>query len=220
MILDPRGTLAAIQHGAEVVVIERHSELSSCEGRVIRVTDADTVPVAIVDLKANEDGMHDGRHRLPLSYLGLMPIVGMRYRWDAGYVGRYGRTPFTVGERFEAGHQFAGLFRLLEDGSPATAIGRGHSAIASAGELAKYAVLVEEPDGAEDGTTGETRVVVANPRNGGGALDTLRDAVLEAALSWEAMRTDSREWPRSVDVAERADALADTVAAYRAARDS
>ncbi len=212
MNANSRGTMAAIEHGAEVLVIERHSYLHACEGRVISTTNADTVPVAIVQL-TDEQG-RSGRHRLPLSYLGRMPIVGARYRWDAGHLGRTIEGPFIVGGRFEAGHQLAGMFRLMSDDADPFARERGHDGIASAAELAKYAVLVEEPDGADDGTTGETVTTVEPPKCPKDLLDTLRDVVLETALSWEATV------PSDPGNQARATNLRLAIRAYRTARDS
>lgn len=180
-----------ISPGADVVVIERHSYLSYCEGRVHRVTTHDSVPVAIVDL-TDEQG-RSGRHRLPVSYLGTLPAPGERRRWDDRSPVR---TPFTVGERFPDGHRFAGYFRILHDGAPPAGIADGHDAIASAGELAKFSAVIEEPDGAI-------------------LLGTANQILIQAALDWEADQTEESPIEPTTRKALRA-----AIRAYRTARDS
>lgn len=206
-----RGTMAAIRHGAEVVVIERHSYLAYCEGRVTS-TKVGADGCVVVDL-TDEQG-RTGRHRIPVAYLGPMPEVGARYRWDDGILGS--RAPFTVGERFPEGHRFAGLFRLMSDGATPSERAEGHSAIASAAELAKHAVFVSEPD---DGTTGEALAAVVPPRRD---LDTLRDIVLETALVWDEAVSYAEEGPvmLSAELIGSFGAHRQAIRAYRTARDS
>lgn len=201
--------------GQPVVVTERRHPLAYEEGTVNR-PGPDSLGRVRVDFVVSGGDNGSGKTWTAIEREALAPVpqIGERRRWRRDYrAGLYGLGPFTLASRStEEGR----VYTVRYDASWA-------DGIASASELARFSDLYTEPDGAEDGTTGEARVVVVSPRGygkGAAALDTLRDAVLEAALSWEAMRRESAEWPRSRDIAEKADALADVVAAYRTARDS
>lgn len=159
------------------------------------------------------------------TYFAPLPQVGECRRWASSYRGTlHGLGCFTVMERREDR-----LFTIRYD----EALYR--DGVASAAELAKFSDLYTAPDGADDGTVPATRAPVEPPRHPLPAygpllarvsledvravtaprvhaanLDTLRDIVLEAALTYEAGPVDG----------EAAIDLRDAVRVYRKARDS
>lgn len=192
--------------GQEVVVIDRHHLHAYEEGTVMEPIAGDGASARV----RLGDGDH-GWDVIEHAALAPLPQLGERRRWNSGSAVLFPLGPFTLTAR---GTTEERLFTVRYD-DPVYRDG-----IASAAELARYSELYTEPDGAEDGTTGETRVVVMSPRGygkGAAALDTLRDVVLETALEWE--EAGGLGLASSIEPPKRR-ALRDAIKAYRTARDS
>lgn len=126
--------------GQKVVVIERHHPLAYREGAVVRAEPDELGRVRVHFSIVDGDLRADGWHAIELPSLGAVPATGERYQWADR--NNTSRVPFTVGERFEHGHANAGLFRVMADDAREGERVQGHSSIASAAEIAKYAERV------------------------------------------------------------------------------
>lgn len=148
---------AEVAPPTRVVVTDRRHSDSYREGVVVRAE-----PDPLGRVRVRFDGMADDDWAaIETDILGRVAVPGERYRWTDR--NNAARVPFTVGERFAAGHRFAGLFRIMSDDASPAEISDGHTAIASPTELAKFAERVT--------TTAPPRVIP-------GALDAAHARVL------------------------------------------
>lgn len=132
-------TRAEVTPPARVVVTDRRHPDSYREGVVVR-----SEPDPLGRVRVRFDGMAASDWAaIEVDILGRVAVPGERYQWADR--NNASRAPFTVGERFPAGHRFAGLFRITADDASPAEISDGHSAIASAAELARYAERTTEP---------------------------------------------------------------------------
>lgn len=191
-----------VTEGQAVIVTDRRHYLSYEEGRVVRATPDKFNRVRVIFPNADRSGaQRPGQewHAVELDVLGAMPSPGERYEWADR--NNTSRVPFTVGERFARGHMYAGLFRIMSDDATDAERANGHTSIASAAEIAKFADRISTP--APDG---------AAP-----TLDTLREAVVSAALNWQ---EDDRRGKDIRIARRRRTELANAVKAYREASSS
>lgn len=136
--------MIAVTMGQAVVVIERRHPLACEEGTVMRAKpDTDGRVRVHFDAVDGEPQSPDDWRAVELTSLGAMPAPGERYEWNDR--NNMSRTPFTVGERLPAGYTFAGHFALMHDDATPADRERGHTAIATAAELARFADRIDTP---------------------------------------------------------------------------
>lgn len=133
-----------VTEGQAVIVTDRRHPLSYEEGTVVR-PEPDDLGRVRVHFRTIHGALQraDDWQAVELEVLAAMPSPGERYEWTDR--NNSSRVPFTVGERFQRGHRYAGLFRVMSDDATPTERRDGHSSIASAAEIAKFADPVTTP---------------------------------------------------------------------------